>query len=283
MKKLKILITGASGFVGSSLAKALADHELYLLVHRKEFGLGENFLEHDLAEELDREKLPKSLDIIIHQAALVGRKQTNPAELLKINVEGTRKLLEYGKDVGLKKFAFASSVAVYGPKQDLAKESERLNPQNLYAESKVAAEELVSFYSNHFETLIFRYNDPYGAGMRHGLVFHLLNNMEPGRKVEFFNGGENPKANPIYIDDLVEATKKSLELGGSHTINLGGPETKTPKEIVESLVKITGKKPEFEYIEDKNKGNQIVDTALMEKLLIKPKIGIEEGLKRFVA
>lgn len=279
--KLNILITGASGFVGSHLAKALQDHNLYLLTHQNTLPeIKREWIIADLSKGLEVGKLPKKLDVIIHQAALAGSNVGE--ESWRINVEGTRNLLEYGKKIRIKKFLFASSVAVYGMRKGKISEDSVLKPESLYAETKVVAEKVVGSFSNFFDTLIFRYNDPYGVGGKFGIVSKLKSKLDNGEEIILFNNGENPKSNPIYIDDLVETTIKSFELTGSYKINLGGPETKSAKKVVEILSRLMKKSPKYVNKVDSNVKNRIVDISLMTELLGVPKTGLEEGIKKIL-
>ena len=70
MRNLNILVTGASGFIGSNLAKALGGHNLFLLTHKTKLaGIRGTWIKQDLAQPLLKNKLPKKLDVIIHEAA----------------------------------------------------------------------------------------------------------------------------------------------------------------------------------------------------------------------
>ncbi|OGY26355.1 MAG: hypothetical protein A2Z42_03445 [Candidatus Woykebacteria bacterium RBG_19FT_COMBO_43_10] len=279
--KLNILVTGATGFVGSSLAKSLAGHNLFLLTHTEaaDKNLSAAWVTQDLTKPLRLAELPKELDIIIHEAAKVGRDVAEgDDEAWRVNIEATRQLLEYGKKARITKFIYASTSAVYGYNQNPSTEETSPYPLNYYAKTKLEAEKIVKKYSSYFETLIFRYFYPYGPGQRRGLQ-KIISRVLLKEPVIIYNQGENPKTNPIYIDDLVRLTIKSFGLKGSHVINMGGPEIASIKEITEIAAGLLGKKPVYDFREDKSVSNEIGDISRMKELLGTPETHLKEGLR----
>ena len=282
--KLNILITGAGGFVGSSIARALSKHNLFLLSRSEiaEKDISGNWVNQDLSKPLDLKRLPDKLDIIIHEAAKVGRDVAEgDEEAWRVNIEATRQLLEYGKKARITKFIFASTSAIYGYRKDPSTEETKPNPANYYAKTKLEAEKIVKKYSSYFDTLIFRYFYPYGPGQRRGLQ-KIISRVLRKEPVIIYNQGENPRTNPIYIDDLVRLTVKSFGLKGSHVINTGGPETASIKEIAEIAAGLLGKKPVYLFREDKSITNEIGNISKMERLIGSTKIGLKEGIARLV-
>ncbi len=280
--KLNILITGAGGFVGSSIAKALAGHNLFLLTHTEvvDKNVSADWIVQDLTKPLRLAELPKELDIIIHEAAKVGRDvPEGDEEAWRVNIEATRQLLEYGKKARITQFIFASTSAVYGYRKDPSTEETQPNPANYYAKTKLEAEKIVKKYGSYFDTLIFRYFYPYGPGQRRGLQ-KIISRVLLKEPVIIYNRGENPKTNPIYIDDLARLTIKSFGLKGSHVINMGGPEIASIKEIAEIAAGLLGKKPAFDFREDKSITNEIGNISKMTRLLGQPKIGLKEGIAK---
>lgn len=158
---MNVLITGATGFIGTHLVDyLLKDHALNLILPMrtslpKKWHLQQvTYLRlKDLNApeiELFWERALKNVDVIIHLAAMahvVSNSEENPLELFrKINVEATEKLLRTAKLSRVKKFIFISSIGVHGkrtlPGEELVEDSE-LKPQDFYAISKVEAESKV--------------------------------------------------------------------------------------------------------------------------------------------
>lgn len=282
--KFNILITGAAGFIGSSLAIALATHNVFLMArNRGESNIPGEWIVRDLSLPLNPTKLPRKLDIIIHEAAKIG--STVPEgdkEAWLVNVEATEDLLKYGNKVGISKFIYASTGSVYGYREKPSTEEAAPNPPNFYTKTKLEAERLVQDYSKYFNTLIFRYFYPYGPGQKKGLIHRLATNISSGEPIIVYNREENPQINPIYIDDLVRLTIKSLDLGESEIINLAGSDTASIKKISEIIADHLRKKPVFDYQRNKEIKNEIGDISRMEELLGSPKVNLTTGIKRFL-
>ncbi len=142
-KKMKILVTGCTGFVGSNLIGLLLKkgHHIYC-ISRKEVcpaGARVNHLQYDLSERLNYNELPTNLDCIIHLAATMD-KTINASDMFLINVKSTLNLLEYGKEIGIRKFVLASSGAVYGYNQEPLSEDSPIRPIDFYGLSKYQSE-----------------------------------------------------------------------------------------------------------------------------------------------
>src|SRR6185312_4678371 len=125
---MKILITGAAGFLGSHLSEKYVNegHIVYALdnlmngnlnnirtlLHKKNY----KFIHDDLRRDEVYSKLPTDLDAIIHLAAQihVDRSIVNPEETFNINVNATMKVLEFARMNDIKKILFASTSEIYG-------------------------------------------------------------------------------------------------------------------------------------------------------------------------
>lgn len=156
---MKVLITGANGFIGSYLAEALIDkgYDVRCLVRKtsnlqwllpyqkisKENKI--NFIYGDITDKVSLYKAVKDIDYVYHLAGLV--KAHNPEDYYKVNYEGTKNLIEAVKEVSgkVKKFIFLSSLAASGPSRDghLLKETDECHPITDYGKSKLRAEELL--------------------------------------------------------------------------------------------------------------------------------------------
>lgn len=280
--KLKILITGVNGFVGSSMAKYFENQDLFLLARKFDKNPKGKRIIQDLKEKLDTSKLPENIDIIIHEAARAGRDvPSGDKEAWKINVEATKQLIEYAVKSGAKKFVFASTSAVYPSAEEAVSEETKPEPQNYYAETKLAAEEEIKKFESNLDYLIFRYFYPYGPGQNRG-IHKVVDRVLKGEEIVVYNKGDNPKTNPIYIDDVNTLTKKSFDIKGSHIINMGGIEIVKIKEIADWVGEMIGKRPKYKFVNDKNKKNEIGDVEKMKKLLGIPKVKIRRGLEKTI-
>ena len=153
---MKALVTGGAGFIGSHLVdRLLKDGHEVLVVDHFSKGKLENLPKNhrleawqtDILEDIDY--LFDGVDVVFHLAALTRPRESmkNPKETFKVNVEGTRKVLDACRDNNVKKVIFMSSAATYGTKTRFpTNENDEQNPESPYAESKVQGEELCRMY-----------------------------------------------------------------------------------------------------------------------------------------
>ncbi len=192
-KKMKILVTGALGHIGSKLIREYAKREdveeirildnLSTQRYCSLFNLPEDvkytFIEGDILKEEDLEKAMKDIDVIIHLAAITDAPSTinNREATFHTNLEGTKNLLKAAARAGVKKFLFPSTTSVYGEAEGLVDENyDNYKPSSPYAEAKFAAERLVQdFCKVHgLNTNVLRLGTIFGTSV--GMRFHTAVN-----------------------------------------------------------------------------------------------------------
>lgn len=177
----KILITGANGFIGTHLTKLLHQKNLDIRTtdlpkttsdYIKESGI--EFIPADLTDKKSLEKVVDDVEIIFHPAAVFNL--SAPAELLfKVNVFGTKNLLEIARDRGVNKVINWSSSSIYGvtKEKNIRKEDEELERfrKEDYAQSKYEQERLaLNFHQpDKFRIIVIRPTSVYGPGTKMGL------------------------------------------------------------------------------------------------------------------
>ena len=144
---LDILVTGATGFVGSEIAKTLEDAGQKVIRSGRGFTktIEAGFMQLDLCStNFDSEKL-KGIKTIIHCAAAVHNSEVVESSIFSVNYKGTEILVDAAIKAGVQHFIFLSSVAVYGLNHntDFVTANCELNPQSPYAKSKLKAEEMI--------------------------------------------------------------------------------------------------------------------------------------------
>lgn len=283
---MKILITGCSGFIGSHLLNYLSSNKYQVFcISRTPLCRNTTKASHfqqDISKKVNLKKIFPNIDCIIHLAAIMDRTVRN-LEMFKINTLSTLYLLEYGKEIGIKKFIFASSGAVYGYCTTTLSETSSINPVDFYGLSKYQSELFVNYYSKYFSTVIFRLFFPYGPGQVKGIIPQLTEKIKNKIPIIIYN--ENcPKINPIYITDVIRVIEKSLSLeGNNYILNICGDEIFSIKKLSLLIGKYLGIKPVFTYIDDKKIKNLIGDNTLMKKVLkINPEVPFEEGIKKYL-
>ena len=283
---MKILITGAAGFIGSHLINSFKERDYIYILVRKRGQLKKpancKVIEMDLSKPLQAENLPSELDVIIHlaQANVCFPERAN--RLFRVNTVSTQELLDYGRRIGIKTFIFTSSGSVYGSGNEVFKEEYLPRIGDFYSLSKYTSELLIGQYTKFFNTVILRLFVPYGKNQKGRLIPGLIERIKMGQKVTIYNEG-NPRINPIYISDLLEIFKKSLYLKGNFLFNVGGERIYSIKEIAQIIGEVLDKKVYFKYISDRNKKDIIGDISLMKSLLdFTPQVTLKEGIKRIL-
>lgn len=198
---MKILITGATGFIGLHTAKKLVDegHEVFALVRSpqkcqqlKSWGVK---LVPGSLEKIKEAKIPQ-VNGVIHLAGLI--KARSKKEYFEVNTEATRHLLEALSSSHLKKFVFVSSLSARGPNKE-KDNPQGLGPMSAYGESKFKAEEIVCNYQNQFPICIVRPPIVYGPGDVETFSFFKMFKWGFFPKI----GSKDQYVSFIYISDLV--------------------------------------------------------------------------------
>lgn len=236
---MKIFVTGATGFIGQNLVRALAreNHEIYALVRDKDKadifeGLNVKLIEGFLEDSQSYTDFFRNnrIDIIYHLAAIPGQKWGYKAkDYYQINVKATENLLHacFGK---IKRFIFCSSVNAF------SKDNKFLYDD--YGKSKQEAEKIVQdFAKKGLETIIIRPTVVYGPNDAAGMMLKLCGLIKKSR---FSMIGKGHNHFPlVYIDDLIDAflsAKDCHKINGTYEIV--GPDQLTFSEIVNEIAKI---------------------------------------------
>jgi dTDP-4-dehydrorhamnose reductase len=201
---MRILITGASGFIGSHLGKALAaDHEVLGTVFRSRTPLPFPFRVTDLTDERAGADLMRDFgpQVIVHAAALSGvlACEQDPDTARKINIETTGRLTRWAERVHAR-LILLSSDQVFSGSRGLYIESDHPHPINVYGRTKLEAERLV--LANASGNLVVRCNSVIGPANGRGDSFSdwILRHLSQGDKVSLF---DDQYRSPIHIRQMV--------------------------------------------------------------------------------
>ncbi|MCK4332526.1 MAG: NAD(P)-dependent oxidoreductase [Thermoplasmatales archaeon] len=288
MNRMRVLVTGATGFIGSKLVEHISKDNVVYCIARSESKIFQsdnvNWIIQDLSKELNNSILPKKLDAIIHLAQSKHYRNfpEKALDIFLVNDYSTVQLLDYGRRIGIKSFVFASSGSVYARKGGSFLEDDPLNPTTFYPNSKLISEYLVSSYSNFFSTTILRYFSVYGEGQKNMLIPNLINSVKEGRPIIIYNE-EGIKLTPTYIDDAVRATASAISIQENETINVAGGEVISILKLSEIIGEVLGKKPVYEYKTDPNAMDFVANIDKMKSVLgVVPEVSIKEGIKRTI-
>jgi len=306
---MKALVTGAAGFVGSTLAEALlaAGHEVvgvdcfldYYPRPIKERNLGTaltspayRFREASLVDT-DLGSLLDGIDFVFHQAAQAGVRASWGDDFRIYsdnNVYATQRLLEACRGIGLRKFVYASSSSVYGDTDDLPmRETSATKPVSPYGVTKLAGEHLTWLYWKNYgvPTVSLRYFTVYGPRQRPDMAFHrFARAVLDDRTITLYGDGKQSR-DFTFIDDIVAANVAAAESDAvGEVFNIGGGSRTTVNEVIATLGTIIGREPRVDRL-DVQKGDvrhTAADTSRAREMLnYRPNVGLREGLEREVA
>lgn len=312
---MKILITGAAGFIGYHISKKLLSlnktiigidnlNEYYdvkikkdrikNLKNYKNF----QFIKIDLSDLKKLDKLFKKYEIkyVIHLAAQAGVRYSikNPSIYFKSNIEGFFNILELGRKYKIKHLIFASTSSVYGnSKRFPLKESVNTDkPLSFYAASKKSNEIMAYSYSNIYKipSTAVRFFTVYGPFGRPDMaLFKFTNKILNNKKINLFNNGKHIR-DFTYIDDIIDGLLKLINTPPKKIIpyqvyNIGNGNPQKLVKYLREIEKNLNKKAKIKKI-PLQKGDVIKTHADIK--LIKKKVSynsntdIDEGIKIFI-
>ena len=246
---MKIFVTGGTGFIGGCLIKALLKegHSVFFLVSEKE----KNNIKDAIPvignlthPESYQQTFQAGIDIVYHLAAIRYEWGFSWDEYEKVNIEGTRSLLETSLKHNVKKFIYCSSVFVFGyNKNKKIDESFPYHPTTLYAKSKVEAEKIVRSYSEKgLFTVTIRPTITYGPEDKNGMFLKLCKLLE-SKKFPILGSGKI-FLHLNYIDDTLQGFLKASETkeSGKEYI-ISGEESIALNDLARITSKELGTKP----------------------------------------
>jgi len=270
---MRILITGATGFIGTVLSKMLLKkkHRIVALTRRPPQVPNRDdsvsWIQADLSQaELSLPQLGK-IDAVIYLAQ--SRNYRNfpkeTADIFNVNVTSVMRALEYARQNSAKRFVYASTANVYPASTEPISENFQISPTTFYAQTKRMAEMLVESYADFFEGVIVRLFTVYGPGQSKMLIPSLIERVRQGNSIQI-QGRFGLKLSPIYVDDVCQAIQSILEarnLTGEQLqiYNLGGDQTLSIYELGQIIGDTLDITPKFEFLAEKEPGGWIADNS----------------------
>ena len=301
---MNFLVTGAAGFLGSTLANRLA-REGHQVRGLDDLSAGDPsrmnpdvlFTRGDVTDRPKLWTLLQDVDCVYHLAAKVSVPESMlyPREYNIINVGGTVSVMEAMRDVGVRRVVLISSGAIYGDQgEQPLTESAHPDPSSPYAVSKLAAEHYVRTIGALWgiETVALRVFNTYGPGqplsVAHPPVIpHFLRQAARSGTLVIHGKGEQTR-DFVYLDDVVEAMVAAATAPNIDRlmINIGSGFETSVKELSQQVLEAVGLKAEWIFKEDQDPGpsRMCSDIHLAKKKLgYQPRYNLQEGLERMIS
>jgi len=303
---VKVVVTGAAGFIGSHLVdrllgeghdvagvdafvdfypRAAKEANLRAARDHRRFRLVEGRL-----QDIPLDGLLEGAGHVYHLAAQAGVRSSWGRDFQVYtdhNVLATQRLLEAAVQAGVPRLVYASSSSVYGDRVELPlREDAACRPLSPYGVTKLAAEHLACLYErNHgLPVVSLRYFTVYGPRQRPDMAFHrFLSAARDGTTVHVFGDGKQTR-DFTFVDDIVTATQRAADSGRPGCVyNVGGGQRVSLEEVLRTIEQVTGRK--LALTRDEAQKGDMRDTfadttAAKRDLGFRATVTLPEGLAR---
>jgi UDP-glucose 4-epimerase len=293
---MKILVTGATGFLGSYLLPLLIaqGHQVAVTVRPgkpAEFpelnGATIEQIPVDLSNPFFLD-LDHSFDAVITLAQDRDFRKfpVFASNVFNVNASANVRIWEWASRTGVSRVIHASSGGIYGAREGAAFKEDDLPPvdgqSSYYLGTKLCAELAFRAFAPFFETAVtIRPFFIYGPGQDSDkFVQRMITHTLEGKPIQM-TPPDGILTNPIFVNDAAEVFASSLNLRGYHILNCAGEETVSLRQLCNTIGLLTNQHPNF-LVAGNSAGNCIGDTELQNRFFRAPKTNLTEGLKRTV-
>jgi nucleoside-diphosphate-sugar epimerase len=288
---MKMLLTGASGFVGKATLNRLVDRGADIIAtsttgHDTASRPGIRWQKWN-ATDTDYPNIGidyDNIDAIVHLASPRNKKQF-PDHCLEIFKTNTFAALELAKIAASRKiqFVYISTGDVFGGGPEIVKETETTySPSSFYASTKASTELLLQQFSHLTKIAILRVFHPYGPGGDAFLVNKLVRNIEENELIRIEQNG-GILLNPVWIEDLADGICNAVEKQSSGTYHLAGNDTLRLNTLIEIISGLTNKVGQTEVLDKAPPGGHAGDfTRAKKELEFFPTMDITTGLQKLI-
>ena len=248
---MRCIVTGGAGFIGSRLVNKLEQlgHEVFSIdsvVDDKNAG-EYKYIWADICNPNYYQKIlevVRGADVFFHLAAKkdVQGSIANPVLYDTVNINGSLRMLELCAEVGVKRFVFASTCAVYGETSHSGIYSEKslTIPISPYGLQKLTVEKYCELYYklNGIDTVSLRYFNVFGPGSDTGVLDVFLEQHKLGKPLTIFGSGEN-RRDYVHVDDIVSANIAAAEFPDQFKgdyFNVGSGKSYSTNDIASAVI-----------------------------------------------
>lgn len=249
---MKILVTGANGFIGKHLSIGLLAKGHQVVAFDLHVDRLQELANHktcqivqgDLCDRNIQKQVLQGVEVVFHLASAHLQQTLGEQVYHAVNIQAVSDLLHSAGEMQIRRFIHTSTVGIYGHvARPPADESGPFNPQSVYGVTKLKGEEVVNdfFRKTRFPVTILRPAWVYGPGCPR--TAKLFRTIQKGHFV-MIGKGENLR-HPIHISDMLEAFYLSMEQDRAvgETFLIAGAQPASTRELVETIGRVVGKKP----------------------------------------
>lgn len=303
MSKIKFLVTGGAGFIGSNIVTELLKQGYEVKVldnfssgkreNIKSFEKDIELIEGDIRSYHIVQEAVRGVEVVLHQAALpsVPRSIKDPITTNEVNVNGTLNILEASVSANVRRVVYASSSSVYGDNPVLPKNESMLpNPLSPYAVSKLAGEKYCSVFSKIYglETIALRYFNVFGpnqdpSSQYSAVIPKFIRDIMNDKRPVIYGDGEQSR-DFTYVSNIVKANILSSvsKCDSGIAMNCACSDQITLNDLVKNINKNLGR--DMKAVYEKPRAGDIKHSFADIRLAIKeinynPEINFEDGLK----
>jgi len=248
------LVTGGSGFIGSHVVDRLVADDAHEVVVFDANPRKENLtdalesgrvrlVEGDVGDPAALAEAADGVDGVFHMAVLpLGPCSDDPRHCLDVNVVGTFNVLDAARQAGGRKVVFSSASSVYGDTNETMDETHPLGARTMYGASKIAGEYFARAFHDLYglEYVILRYMNVYGPRQDGGLVINVLRRIRSGEAPTIMGDGSQ-SFDFVHVADVAAANVRAMASDVEEaTLNVGGGNEATVREIVDRLIDLSG-------------------------------------------
>ncbi len=256
---MRVLVTGAGGFVGANLVERLAELGIDCVgmdVRRGVLGEQHALVEGDILDDNHLDRIVPGVDTVVHLAVSNLRTSLeNPRRNLRINVEGTLNLLEAARKHGVRKIIYSSASSVYGvPRYSPVDEDHPKFPKTVYGLTKYTGEHLLRLYHelHGIDYFVFRFTNVYGPRQQPstgGLIPVVLTRLAAGQPVTVYGSGEQTR-DFVFVHDVVRLLARTVQPGAPSNVvvNVGSGVQTSIAEVVRLCSDALGVVPTVQHM-----------------------------------